>query len=95
MTRRKTLMQYPALVRHARWLEQKIADGRPGRSYDNAEYAELLLAFKALGVDFEPRDAEASEEPEAETPRHGIPQRPDLEEPPSRPDASQIGRAHV
>ena len=46
-----------ALKRRARWLEKKLADGRPGNGYDAAEYSELLWVFEALRIDFTPVDA--------------------------------------
>lgn len=59
-----------ALKRRARWLEKKLADGRPGNGYDAAEYAELLWVFEALRIDFTPADAadEDGAGPEEEPP---------------------------
>lgn len=54
---RNNALRYPALMRRARWLEKRISESdatRPGLSYDSAEYAEFLLAFQQLGVDFAP-----------------------------------------
>lgn len=89
-----------ALIRRARWLERKIVDGppdRPGLSYDTAEYAELLWAFGALGIQFTPADA--SELPEAPgrapcPPRETAPDDP-LEEPPRRAPAAGDGDTFV
>lgn len=66
---RNNALRYPALVRRARWLEKRINESgpeRPGLSYDSAEYAEFLLAFQGLGVDFEPVCGYAGEDLDAD-----------------------------
>ena len=43
------------LVRRARWLEKRLAQGDiPGGHFDMAEYASLLWVFEKVGIDFEP-----------------------------------------
>lgn len=66
---RNLALRYPALMRRARWLEKRINESgpeRPGLSYDSAEYAEFLLAFQQLGVDFEPTCGYVGEELDAD-----------------------------
>lgn len=52
-----------ALVRRARWLEKKLLEGpegRPGMSYDAAEYAELMWVFESLRIPFVSADSAAN-----------------------------------
>lgn len=48
-------MNYPYLLRRARWLEKRLAtttDENPGRIFDVQEYKELRDAFAHLGVQY-------------------------------------------
>lgn len=52
-----------ALVRRAKWLEKKLLEGpegRPGMSYDAAEYAELMWVFESLRIPFVSADSAAN-----------------------------------
>ena len=84
---RNNALRYPALARRARWLEKRINESdatRPGLSYDSAEYAEFLLAFQSLGVDFEPACGYAGEELDEREESEGLESPPPLAEFPAR-----------
>lgn len=68
------------LVRRARWLEKRLAQGDiPGGHFDMAEYASLLWVFEKVGIDFEPA---GSKKPI----KRRTTKKADAEEPPRRPD---------
>ena len=69
------------LVRRARWLEKRLAQGDiPGGHFDMAEYASLLWVFEKVGIDFEPA---GSKKP---TKRRTVSKKADSEEPPKMPN---------
>ena len=67
------------LVRRAKWLEKRLAQGDiPGGHFDMAEYASLLWVFEKVGIDFEPAGSKKPAKRKAV-------KKADSEEPPMRP----------
>lgn len=72
------------LVRRAKWLEKRLAQGDiPGSHFDRAEYASLLWVFLKVGIDFEP----AGSKPAKKKTRTRT---PDVDEPPVRPEETFV-----